>query len=120
MQNDMEEKVKGMQAYLKWVGENHPLWKNTWDGSFSSESLWTQIEIIEELQKGGLYSDILNLLLNFHNDMEYYVIQSVIEEIIETWGKDEWDEIIKKITDKLKQWQQEKLDKEKEISKSQI
>lgn len=102
MQEFMRDAVKDMQNFLKWLSKDYPLWENTWDGTYSSANTLEQIDIIEQLQENGRYPQILNLVLDFHNEMGNYAIQSIIEVISETWDKEQWDEVIKKIIDKIK------------------
>lgn len=90
-----------MKNYLGWISENYYTWEYLWDGYFTSTTSLDQIEVIEALKKGGRYPQILNLVLDKYNEIRSVAMQAIIEEILETWEKKQWDEVIDKLIAQL-------------------
>ena len=102
MQEFISNPVREMKNYLEWIGSHYDVWEYTWDGSLYGAANVDKIEILEALKEEGRYPQILNLMLDESTEMRYLAMRAIIEEISETWGKNEWDNVVKRLVDKLR------------------
>ena len=102
MEGSTVNRIKEMKHYLEWISANYNTWRYTWDGFYANTTKLDQIEIIEELRDCQRYPQLLNLVLDRNNEIEDFAVQAVIEEILETWEKEQWDEVVEKIIARMK------------------
>lgn len=107
MQEMTANKISETKRLIKWIGENPTMWEAICGKECNQPAYFDQMEMIRNLQQNEFYAQILNLVFNPYSNIQHIAQAAIIEEILETWGKEQWDEVIDKVVKGLEEAHQE-------------